>query len=145
VDHASKPEVDLTSTVHIASLRPVSESADAFDRLDNESKEIVKSLTPGLGMLVGISGPGKGARYLLDSDLVSIGRAVGSDIFLDDVTVSREHALIKRSRSGYEFEDRGSLNGSYIGGKLATKANLVDGDELQIGKFRVIFFIGGQR
>lgn len=146
MDSANRPEPDLTSTVHIPSLRPVHDaSLLAYDRLDETSKRVLLELAPTLGMLIAITGPGRGARYLLDGSEITIGRSQESQIFLDDITVSREHAVIRKIDKGYEVEDRGSLNGTYIDGKLTTKALLMDGEELQIGKFRVNFFKGGKR
>jgi pSer/pThr/pTyr-binding forkhead associated (FHA) protein len=87
-------------------------------------------------------GPSKGARYLLDSEVVRIGRSTDSEIFLDDVTVSRKHAQIIKRNKKFQLEDSGSLNGTYLNGTITTGAELKDGDEVQIGKFRMHFFSG---
>ena len=90
-------------------------------------------------MVVIHRGPSKGARFLISADGVSIGRAPSADIFLDDVTVSRSHARIDRTGTGFHFIDAGSLNGSYINNQPASSEDLHTGDEIQIGKFHLIF------
>jgi len=94
------------------------------------------------GILVIESGPRSGSRYALDSESISIGREKNADIFLDDVTVSRQHALIKRDKSIYRVSDAGSLNGTYLNAKLVRSEELTDGDVLQIGRFKLVFFHG---
>jgi pSer/pThr/pTyr-binding forkhead associated (FHA) protein len=92
------------------------------------------------GVLVVKRGPDAGSRYLLGSDTTRVGRHPHSDIFLDDVTVSRRHADIKRTAAGdYEVSDVGSLNGTYLNRERIESAVLAHGDELQIGKFRLVF------
>ena len=95
-------------------------------------------------MLIALSGPSRGARFLLNSNLTTIGRAVENEIFLDDVTVSRKHAEIVREGNSYSIKDLGSLNGTYVDGKVHESARLNDGMELNIGKYRLHFFIGGK-
>jgi pSer/pThr/pTyr-binding forkhead associated (FHA) protein len=95
-------------------------------------------------MLIALSGPSRGARFLLNSDLTSIGRSTDNEIFLDDVTVSRKHAQIIRSGKSYSVKDLGSLNGTYVDGKVEEGAQLSDGMELHIGKYRLHFFVGGK-
>ena len=94
------------------------------------------------GILVIESGPRSGSRYALDSESISIGREKNADIFLDDVTVSRQHAVIKRSKSIYRVSDVGSLYGTYLNAKLVRSEELTDGDVLQIGRFKLVFFHG---
>ncbi len=94
------------------------------------------------GLLVVDEGPKSGSRYALDSDVITAGRHPESDIFLDDVTVSRRHVEISHSGSSYRARDVGSLNGTYINKQLIEDEPLVDGDELQIGRFKLIFFHG---
>lgn len=142
----SNREPDLTSTIHLTNLRAVKDpAAKLLESLDSQTRRVIKELPSGSGMLIALTGPGRGARYLLDREESSIGRATSSDIFLDDVTVSRAHALVRRNEVGFEVEDLGSLNGTYLDGVLVTRAALQDGAELQIGKFRVSFFNGGKR
>jgi pSer/pThr/pTyr-binding forkhead associated (FHA) protein len=84
-------------------------------------------------------GPSRGARFLITAEGSTIGRAPSSEIFLDDVTVSRSHAAIRREGSDFIFTDSGSLNGSYINNQQSSSHHLVTGDEIQIGKFHMLF------
>jgi pSer/pThr/pTyr-binding forkhead associated (FHA) protein len=84
-------------------------------------------------------------RYLLGEDVVKAGRHPESDIFLDDITVSRRHAVIERTGDGFTVRDAGSLNGTYVNRDRVDKAVLKTGDELQIGRFRLSFVLGEAR
>jgi hypothetical protein len=94
---------------------------------------------PGTGMLVVVRGPNAGARFLLDRDTTTVGRHPDSEIFLDDVTVSRRHAEFVRSESGATVRDLGSLNGSYVNGERVDERALGTGDEVQIGRFKLLY------
>lgn len=94
------------------------------------------------GLFVVVQGAKAGARYALDSDVVTIGRHPRSDIFLDDITVSRRHAEVRREGARYWVSDSGSLNGTYVNRELVDDIELNDGDELQIGKFKLVFVHG---
>jgi pSer/pThr/pTyr-binding forkhead associated (FHA) protein len=95
------------------------------------------------GVLVVHQGAKAGSRIVLDSDLTTAGRHPDSDLFLDDITVSRRHAEIRRSADGtYEVSDTGSLNGTYLNRERIEHAALRSGDELQIGKFKLVFLLG---
>jgi pSer/pThr/pTyr-binding forkhead associated (FHA) protein len=135
---------DLTTTIHLAGLRSVSDAGGLFDRATQQERDVIAALPEGSAMLIVLSGPARGARFLVNSNLVTIGRAPDSDIFLDDVTVSRKHAEIKKLDSGYAVFDCGSLNGTYVDGKIQNESNLKDGTELHIGKFKMNFFTGGK-
>ena len=135
---------ELTSTLNITSLRPVPSDAEPTSKLSSDELRIVKALSPETAMFIIIAGPGKGSRFLIDTDLVSIGRDPQSDIFLDDITVSRKHAQLKK-KSEYLVEDLNSLNGTYINSKSVSKASLSNGDELQIGKYRLTFFVANEK
>ena len=87
-------------------------------------------------------GPGAGSRFLLDLDVVQAGRHPDSEIFLDDVTVSRRHAEFHRSGTSFSVRDAGSLNGTYVNRDRIDSVGLRDGDEVQIGKYRLVFFSG---
>ena len=104
---------------------------------------MLKDLASDSAMFIARSGAGKGARFLLDSDLVSIGRDPKSGIFLDDVTVSRKHCQVTRSKNGpkteFAIEDLKSLNGTYINAISKTQTSLSHGDEVQVGKYRLTF------
>ena len=99
----------------------------------------IQALRPGTALLVVMRGPNNGARFLLDDESVSAGRHPDSDIFLDDVTVSRRHAVFVREDGGYRVRDVGSLNGTYVNRSLVDEAVLRAGDEVQIGKFRLTY------
>jgi len=93
-----------------------------------------------IGVLIVRAGAQAGARFPLDEHLTRLGRHPGSSISLDDITVSRRHANIERTREGYVASDAGSLNGTYVNQKRIDRLLLRHGDELQIGKFRLVFF-----
>ena len=104
---------------------------------------VLPELAEGTGMLWVKRGPNAGSRYLLDEDVVRAGRHPESDIFLDDITVSRRHAEFVRSADGYRVRDVGSLNGTYLNRERIEDALLVNGDEVQIGKFKLVFLAAG--
>jgi pSer/pThr/pTyr-binding forkhead associated (FHA) protein len=99
-------------------------------------------LPPGVGMLVVTRGPNSGSKYALDESLVTAGRHPDSMIFLDDITVSRRHAEVRQVDGGYQVTDVGSLNGTYLNRERVESARLTDGDELQIGTFKLLFLAG---
>lgn len=136
---------DLTTTIHLAGLRSISDdSSTLLDNASQAEREVIGALPEGSAMLIVLSGPSRGARFLLNTALTTIGRSPDSDIFLDDVTVSRKHAEISRDDIGYHVKDLGSLNGTYVNGKVEAEATLSDGMELNIGKFKMHFFVGGK-
>jgi len=93
----------------------------------------------GVGMLIVRQGSKRGSRMALDTASVAIGRHPESDIFLDDITVSRRHAEVLRTETGHEVIDAGSLNGTYVNRNLVERSPLSDGDELQVGKFKLVY------
>jgi pSer/pThr/pTyr-binding forkhead associated (FHA) protein len=97
------------------------------------------TLPPGTGLLIVLRGPNAGSRFLLDDDFTSTGRHPDSDIFLDDVTVSRRHAEFYRQGDRFTVRDVGSLNGTYVNRERIEETELFGGDEVQIGKFRLLF------
>jgi pSer/pThr/pTyr-binding forkhead associated (FHA) protein len=99
----------------------------------------VEALPPGTALLVVRRGPNAGSRFLLDSDLTTAGRHPESDIFLDDVTVSRRHAEFYRQHGVFTVRDVGSLNGTYVNRERIEESGLHGGDEVQVGKFRLVF------
>jgi FHA domain len=103
------------------------------------------SLRPGTALLRVDHGPNAGSRFLLDGDLTTVGRHPSSDIFLDDVTVSRKHAEFVREDGAFSVRDVGSLNGTYVNRRRIDASPVVTGDEVQIGKFRLIVHVGGSR
>jgi pSer/pThr/pTyr-binding forkhead associated (FHA) protein len=122
------------------SLHAVSDAADAEPRLSGAEQGAVDALPVGSALLVVQRGPNAGARFLLDAERTTAGRHPGSDIFLDDVTVSRKHAEFVRREGQFIVRDVGSLNGTYVRRDRIDEAVLRDGDEVQIGKFRMIFY-----
>lgn len=102
----------------------------------------VEGLPPGSALLVVKRGPNAGSRFLLDQAITSAGRHPDSDIFLDDVTVSRRHAEFRLENNEFNVVDVGSLNGTYVNREPVDSAVLANGDEVQIGKFRLVFLTG---
>ncbi len=100
------------------------------------------NIPAGLGLLVVTRGPNSGSRFALDEPLVTVGRHPESVIFLDDITVSRRHAEVRRVTDGYEVTDSGSLNGTYLNRQRVELAPLTHGDEIQIGTFKLLFLVG---
>ena len=115
------------------------EYVDHEHGLTNEDQATIGALRPGTALLVVMRGPNNGARFLLDDDSVTSGRHPDSDIFLDDVTVSRRHAVFLRTPAGYAVKDVGSLNGTYVNRQSIEQVTLRGGDEVQIGKYRFVF------
>lgn len=112
--------------------------------LDEELGSALAELPVGMGMLVVRRGPNAGSRYLLDDDAIAVGRHPDSEIFLDDITVSRRHAVVRRpGGGGYEVSDVGSLNGTYVNHERVESAPLHYLDELQVGRFVLTFLVGG--
>ena len=108
--------------------------------VSTEIQEAIQDLPHGNALLLVDRGPTQGARYLLDTEVSTVGRHPKSDIFLDDITVSRHHCRFVRRDDAFEIEDLGSLNGTYVNRVLVDKvAPLRQGDEVQIGKFRMLF------
>jgi hypothetical protein len=96
----------------------------------------------GRGVLIVKRGPNAGSKFWLDTDVTHIGRHPDSDIFLDDITVSRRHAEIRRGSDGFSLHDVGSLNGTYVNRERVEGADLRSGDEIQIGKFKLVVLTG---
>ena len=107
--------------------------------LSAEDQATIDALRPGTGLLIVLRGPNTGARFLLDDAEVTTGRHPDSDIFLDDVTVSRKHAVFVQENDGYAVRDVGSLNGTYVNRDRIDEIALHDADEVQIGKFRLVY------
>jgi len=123
------------------SLRAVTDLPDAGEqsRVSTADQAAIDALPAGSALLVVQRGPNAGARFLLDAERTTAGRHPGSDIFLDDVTVSRKHVEFVRRDGQFLVRDVGSLNGTYVRRDRIDEAVLRDGDEVQIGKFRMIF------
>jgi pSer/pThr/pTyr-binding forkhead associated (FHA) protein len=117
--------------------------AELESDLEEEIHISPDELEGGRAVLVVKRGPNAGSKFFLDSDVVKIGRHPDSDIFLDDITVSRRHAEIRRSDTSFGLHDIGSLNGTYVNRERVEEADLRSGDEIQIGKFKLVFLTGG--
>jgi pSer/pThr/pTyr-binding forkhead associated (FHA) protein len=138
---AGSPELgdESTATINIG----IGDKAETSDRqLNAVDAAAVDALPAGHALLVVQRGPGSGSRFLLDADVVNAGRHPDSEIFLDDVTVSRRHAEFHRSGDTFTVSDVGSLNGTYVNRDRIDRVQLTDGDEVQIGKYRLVFFSG---
>ncbi len=110
--------------------------------LDEEVHISPEELEGGRGVLIVKRGPNAGSRFFLDADATHVGRHPDSEIFLDDITVSRRHAEIRRDNGGFSLHDIGSLNGTYVNRERVEEASLRSGDEIQIGKFKLVFLSG---
>ncbi len=132
------PPLDVTSTLNLGALEDMLDSGDA----DVLPARLAGSLPAGTALLVVRRGPNAGARFLLDHDVTTSGRHPDSDIFLDDVTVSRRHAEFHRDAGVFAVRDVGSLNGTYVNRERVETATLSNGDEVQIGKFRLVLIAG---
>jgi pSer/pThr/pTyr-binding forkhead associated (FHA) protein len=107
--------------------------------VDEEGTPLEDMGAEGTALVVRSGGGRQGQAFPLASERVEIGRSPDADVFLDDVTVSRSHAFVERGSDGYTIEDAGSLNGTYVNRRRVEKATLEDGDEVQIGKYRLTF------
>jgi pSer/pThr/pTyr-binding forkhead associated (FHA) protein len=142
-DKATPPK-DLTSTLNLRQLRSIPQaglSEDLLKSLTIEQKNVVSNLPNGEGILLVLKGAGVGARFLLDAAETKIGRDTTNEIQLDDITVSRSHAMISK-KDGYNIKDLGSLNGTYLNAIAVRDTKINAGDEIQIGKYHLTLFIG---
>lgn len=137
--NSGQPEASVeTTSVFRADLLKEMESSSNTD----SAVSGVEGLPAGSALLVVKRGPNAGSRFLLDQAVTTAGRHPESDIFLDDVTVSRRHAEFRKNGDSYEVVDVGSLNGTYVNREPKNSAVLANGDEVQVGKFRLVFLIG---
>lgn len=134
---------EVTSTVNFGG--PDRQEIEAESQLSAAEEAAVEALPKGSALLVVQRGPSAGSRFLLDTDEVSAGRHPDSDIFLDDVTVSRRHAVFRRTSDGFLVADVGSLNGTYVNRDRIDEVLLSGGDEVQIGKYRLVYFTSSQQ
>ena len=135
-DHtADETATDITSAFRANFSEP---DAPATARAQGAVSGIGE-LPTGSALLVVKRGPNAGSRFVLDQPVTSAGRHSNSDIFCDDITVSRRHAEFRRHNSEFQVVDVGSLNGTYVNREPVQSAVLANGDEIQIGKFRLVF------
>jgi pSer/pThr/pTyr-binding forkhead associated (FHA) protein len=121
-------------------LTPVEAEDDASEEFPFPHDE----LQPGQALLLVKRGPNAGSTFLLENEQTTTGRRPESDVFLDDVTVSRSHARIERRGDSFFVQDDGSLNGTYVNGERVEETKLASGDEIQIGMFKLVFFAAGE-
>ena len=149
---ASQDDRELTTTLRLGS-QPVVSSADSpllesyLSAASGDERAILEEITNGSrdkSMLIIFKGPAKGSRYLITSEGATIGRSHESEVFLNDVTVSRSHAAVAFDDKQVRFvlTDRSSLNGTYVNGSVVEKVILSHGDEVQVGKFHLLFVTG---
>lgn len=111
--------------------------------VEDDLAHYLDGLPEGVGLLVVRHGPNAGSSYRLDAAVITAGRHPESEIFLDDITVSRRHAQFERCPEGFALRDVGSLNGTYVDRARVDHAVLRHGDEIQIGRYRLSFVMGG--
>jgi len=145
---AEQKPSELTTTLHLG-LRTASDSpARALDEflatVTASDRSIIEEIAQSQekAMLIINRGSNLGSRFLITSQGASIGRSSPNDVFLDDVTVSRSHAKIESTSSGFSLRDSGSLNGTYVNNNSITEHVLHSGDQIQIGKFHLLFVSG---
>jgi len=145
---AEQSPSELTTTLHLG-LRTASDSpAGALDEflatVAASDRSIIEEIAQSQekAMLIINRGSNLGSRFLITSQGASVGRSSSSDVFLDDVTVSRSHAKIESTSSGFSLKDSGSLNGTYVNNSSVTEHALHSGDQIQIGKFHLLFVSG---
>ncbi len=137
---AASPGETSTITINEGFEPGEEKEKERSEALSTADQAAVDALPTGSALLVVRRGPNSGSRFLLDSDTTTAGRHPSSDIFLDDVTVSRRHAEFVRGDSGYHVRDVGSLNGTYVNRERIDEATLAGGDEVQVGKYRLVFY-----
>jgi hypothetical protein len=145
---AEQTPSELTTTLHLG-LRTASDSpAGALDdflvTVAASDRSIIEEIAQSeeKAMLIINRGSNLGSRFLITTQGASIGRSSSSDVFLDDVTVSRSHAKIESTSSGFTLKDSGSLNGTYVNNSSVAEHVLHSGDQIQIGKFHLLFVSG---
>ena len=136
-DFSSLPSGETTRQFSALGAEP-----EAPETEEPAGLESIDGLPADTALLVVKRGPNAGSRFLLDQEVTTAGRHPESDIFLDDVTVSRRHVEFRREEGRFAVHDVGSLNGTYLNRELIDSATLASGDEVQIGKFRLIFLVG---
>ena len=109
---------------------------------DDDVSVTLDDLPEGMGLVVVKRGPNAGSRFALEHEVTRVGRSPDSDVFLDDVTVSRRHAEFVRTPGGHLVRDVGSLNGTYVNRARIEEVPLANGDEVQVGKFKLVFLAG---
>ena len=133
------PTFDPTSTAFFSTEEVEEQPDSARIPLSARDQQAVEALPPGSALLIVQRGPNTGARFLLDREITNAGRSPSSDIFLDDVTVSRKHCQFVAKDNVHLVRDSGALNGTYVNRDRVDQALLSAGDEVQIGKYRMTY------
>jgi RNA polymerase subunit RPABC4/transcription elongation factor Spt4 len=142
---------DANFCSHCGARLDADESTITFVGLETLEESIAElgelpDLEKGQGLLIVVRGPNQGSRFFLDTDVTTVGRHPDSDIQLDDVTVSRRHAELRRDPAGsFSIKDAGSLNGTYVNRRRVDEYRLSAGDEIQIGRYRLVFVTAGDQ
>jgi hypothetical protein len=135
---AAVQALDATTSLPLLA-RPDADGDTAVPGID---QDVLLALPEESALLVVQRGPTAGARYLLAAERTTAGRHPDSDIFLDDATVSRKHAEFLRQEGHFLVRDAAALNGTYVNRSRIDEIVLRDGDEVQIGKYRLVFSSG---
>lgn len=143
--HAASGDRHGASETTSINIAPILDGPTIAPKLSAEERSAVEALPAGSALLIAHAGPNSGARFLLDTDVTTAGRHPDADIFLDDVTVSRRHVEFRRARNGFEVVDTGSLNGTYVNQDRVDRLLLRTGNEVQIGKFRLTYYLSPAR
>ncbi|MCK7637111.1 oxoglutarate dehydrogenase inhibitor Odhl [Corynebacterium pygosceleis] len=141
----SEAQAETTSVFRADLLKEMESGATSGAPANTTGTTGTENLPAGAALLVVKRGPNAGSRFLLDQPTTTVGRHPESDIFLDDVTVSRRHAEFRVSDDQFEVVDVGSLNGTYVNREPKNSEVLSSGDEVQIGKFRLVFLAGPKK
>lgn len=134
------PSAGETTIIGLPAITTIPMTATGDRPLTQEDLDTIARLSDDTALLISTRGAVSGSRYLLDEDKVTVGRDSHADILLDDSTVSRAHAVFLRSNGVFTVVDSGSLNGTYVNRQRVDRAQLKNGDEIMIGKFRLVFF-----
>lgn len=134
------PSAGETTIIGLPAITTVPVTSTGDRPLTKEDLDTIMRLADGTALLISARGAMSGSRYLLDEDEITVGRDSNSDIILDDSTVSRSHAVFRRIDNGFCVIDAGSLNGTYVNRQRVDQATLKTGDEIMIGKFRLVYF-----
>lgn len=138
-DNTEWNDTNLDHTSQLSAISPVDPADDSDVGITSQDRAAIDNLPPDSALLIVRKGPNMGARFLLDSETTIAGRHPNSEIFLDDVTVSRKHAAFVRDGAGFLVRDLGSLNGTYVARERVDEAHLEPGQDVQIGKYRLTY------
>jgi pSer/pThr/pTyr-binding forkhead associated (FHA) protein len=130
---------EISKNSHTDSIKD--QEIESIKEISPQILEELKKLHGNKAGLLTIKGPIIGEKFFLSKNSFSIGRSSESDILLDDITVSRHHAIIEKKKNAFGIRDLESLNGTYVNGVIAGQSDLENGDRIQVGKYVFLFFI----